>query len=293
MSTGAASDGLNARESAVDLLFRCSREMKLRPGPGLYSGRMPGDDVTIEINGRQADQATVSLLDHEGWGHFTAMQVRGGRTRGLGLHLSRLEAAHHDVYGRALEGAEVRARIRHALGGRPDASVRVYGYWAGLIVTVREPQDMPRRPHSMTAVPFQRPLARLKHVGSWGQGRFREAAVAAGFNEGLLVDETGRISEGTITNVGFWRDGMVIWPDAPKLAGITMLLLRRQLTAAGIGQAEEPVRVQDLVGYGGMILCNSRGWAPVSRVDDLVIPQDEAFTGVIAAALGSSSWDEI
>jgi len=107
------------------------------------------------------------------------------------------------------------------------------------------------------------------------------------------VDETGQISEGTITNVGFWRAGMVIWPDAPKLAGITMLLLRRQLTAAGIGQAEEPVRVQDLAGYGGMILCNSRGWAPVSRVDDLVIPQDEAFTGVIAAALDGCSWDEI
>jgi len=150
---------------------------------------MPGDYVTIEVNGREADQAAVSLLDHEGWGHFTAMQVREGRTRGLGLHLSRLEAAHHEVYGRALGGAEVRARIRHALGGRLDASVRVYGYWAGLIVTVREPHDMPRRPHSMTAVPFQRPLARLKHVGSWGQGRFRDIALAAGFDEGLLVDE--------------------------------------------------------------------------------------------------------
>jgi branched-subunit amino acid aminotransferase/4-amino-4-deoxychorismate lyase len=85
----------------------------------------------------------------------------------------------------------------------------------------------------------------------------------------------------------------VIWPEAPKLDGITMLLLRRQLTAAGIGQAEEPVRVQDLTGYDGMILCNSRGWAPVSRVDDLVIPQDEAFTGVIAAAIDACPWDEI
>jgi hypothetical protein len=42
-----------------------------------------------------------------------------------------------------------------------------------------------------------------------------------------------------------------------------------------------------------MILCNSRGWAPVSRVDDLVIPQDVAFTGVIAAAIDASPWDEI
>ena len=40
---------------------------------------MPDDDITIEVNGRGADQAAVSLLDHEGWGHFTAMQVRAGR----------------------------------------------------------------------------------------------------------------------------------------------------------------------------------------------------------------------
>src|SRR6201995_5457558 len=217
---------------------------------------MPADHGKVEVNGREADQAAVSLLDHEGWGHFTAMQVRAGRARGLDLHLSRLEAAHREVYGRALDGQEVCARIRHALAGRLDASVRVYGYWAGLIVTVRDPQDTPRRPHSMTALQFQRPLARLKHVGSWGQGRFSEMALAAGFDEGLLVDESGRISEGTISNVGFWRDGVVIWPQAPKLDGITMLLLRRHLAAAGAAQAEEPVRVQDLARYGGMIVCN-------------------------------------
>ena len=254
---------------------------------------MPSDDVRIEINGREADEAAVSLLEHEAWGHFTAMQVRGGRTRGLGLHLARLEAAHREVYGRALGGEEVRARIRHALGSQLDASVRVYGYWAGLIVTVRGPQDMPRRPHSMTALQFQRPLARLKHVGSWGQGWFREAALAAGFDESLLVDEAGRISEGTVTNVGFWRDGTVIWPDAPKLAGITMLLLRRQLTAAGVPQAEAPVCLSDLASQEGMILCNARGWAPVSRVDDLRIPQDEAFTGVVATAFDGCPWDDI
>ena len=254
---------------------------------------MPSDDVTIEVNGREADQAEVSLLEHEGWGHFTAMQVRGGRTRGLDLHLARLETAHREVYGRPLGGQEVRNRIRHALGGRPDASVRVYGYWAGLIVTVRKPQDTPDRPHSMMAVQFQRPLARLKHVGSWGQGRSGDAALAAGFDEGLLTDETGRISEGTVTNVGFWRDGTVIWPDAPKLDGITMLVLRRQFAAAGVSQAEETVRVQDLARYGGMILCNSRGWAPVGRVDAQVISHDEAFTAVIKAALDSCPWDEI
>jgi hypothetical protein len=39
-----------------------------------------------------------------------------------------------------------------------------------------------------------------------------------------------------------------------------------------------------------MILCNSRGWAPVGRVDDLMIAQDEAFTRVITAAIDSCPW---
>jgi hypothetical protein len=42
-----------------------------------------------------------------------------------------------------------------------------------------------------------------------------------------------------------------------------------------------------------MIVCNSRGWAPVGRVDDVMIAQDEAFAGVIAAAIASCPWDEI
>jgi branched-subunit amino acid aminotransferase/4-amino-4-deoxychorismate lyase len=247
----------------------------------------------IEVNGQPADEAAVSLLEHEGWGHFTTMQVRDGRTRGIGLHLARLVAAHRELYGRALDGEEVRARIRHALAGQLDGSVRVYGYWAGLIVTVRDPRDMPSRPHSMMTMPFQRPLARLKHVGSWAQDWFLKAALAEGFDDGLLVDETGRISEGSNTNVGFWRGETVIWPDAPKLPGLMMQLLRRGLAAAAAPQAEATVRVRDLASYDGMILCNARGWAPVSRVDKLPLPQNETFTGVIADALSRCPWDEI
>jgi branched-subunit amino acid aminotransferase/4-amino-4-deoxychorismate lyase len=247
----------------------------------------------IEINGAPANEEAAALLRHQGWGHFTAMQVRDGRTRGLDLHLSRLRAAHLEIYGRQLSGDLVRERIRHALDGQRDASVRVYGYWAGLIVTARGPQQLPARPHSMTAQHFQRPLARLKHVGSWGQGGLTELAIAAGFDEGLLTDEAGVISEGTITNVGFWRDGTVIWPDAPRLDGITMLVLQRELKSAGVPQAAATVRVQDLAEYDGMILCNSRGWAPVGRVDDVPIGPDAVFTAFIAAAYDGCPTDEI
>ena len=254
---------------------------------------MQGESRLVEVNGQDADDEAIALLDHEGWGHFTAMQVRGGRTRGLGLHLERLDAAHRDIYGKPLDGDLVRERIRHALDGRPAASVRVYGYWAGLIVTVRGPQEMLGRPYSMTVQHFQRPLARLKLVGSWGQGRFHELAMGAGFDDGLLVDETGRISEGNITNVGFWRDDSVIWPEAPKLDGITMLVLQRELKAGGVPQSEATVRVQDLAAYRGMILCNSHGWALVGRVDDMQIPHDDAFTEAISAAYDGCALEQI
>jgi len=254
---------------------------------------VPLDSLYVEVNGHEPTDEALALLDHEGWGHFTAMQVRDGATRGLDLHIARLAAAHREIYERPLEGNVVRAHIRHALNGRSDASVRVYGYWAGVILTVRDPHDMLDRPYTMTALQFQRPLARLKHVGSWGQGRFGDLATAAGFDEGLLVDETGRISEGTITNVGFWRDGSVVWPAAPKLDGITMLVLQRQLRLSGVPQIETVVRVQDLASYQGMILCNSTGWAPVSRMDDLSIPLAAAFTDAISTAYDKCPLDKI
>jgi len=254
---------------------------------------VPEDARYVEVNGHKPSDEAIALLDHEGWGHFTAMQVRDGATRGLDLHLARLAAAHQEIYGSPLDGDVVRAHIRHALDGRSDASVRVYGYWAGVILTVRGPREMPDRPHSMTAQHFQRPIARLKHVGSWGQGRFHDLATAAGFDEGLLIDENGRISEGTITNVGFWRDGFVVWPVASKLDGITMLVLQRQLTLGGVPQTDAVVRVQDLASYQGMILCNSRGWAPVIQVDDMSIPPADAFTDVISTAYDKCPLDPI
>jgi branched-subunit amino acid aminotransferase/4-amino-4-deoxychorismate lyase len=249
---------------------------------------MSAGELYVEVNGHEPDDEAMALLEHEGWGHFTAMQVRDGATRGLDLHLARLTSAHAEIYGRPLDGDVVRAHIRHALNDRSDASVRVYGYWAGVLLTVRGPREMLDRPYTMTAQHFQRPLARLKHVGSWGH-----LAIAAGFDEGLLVDETGRISEGTTTNVGFWRDGSVVWPVAPKLDGIMMQVLQGQLRLAGVPQIEAVVRVQDLASYQGMILCHSRGWAPVSRVDDMSIPPTGAFTDAISTAYDKCPLDQI
>ena len=141
---------------------------------------MPGDDVTIEVNGRVADQAAVSLLHHEGWGHFTAMQVRGGPGARPGFA---------PIAAGSGPPGNIRASDRRARGVRPhpacpgpplDASVRVYGYWAGLIVTVREPQETPRPPHSITcgAVPVAAGPAQARR--QLGPGPVRQTAAGGG-----------------------------------------------------------------------------------------------------------------
>src|SRR6266567_6744816 len=82
--------------------------------------------VFAELDGRPitVDELVVPVLT--GYGHFTAMQVREHRTRGIEFHVARLDAATKELFGVGLDGDRVRGHIRHALGnGTPDASVRV------------------------------------------------------------------------------------------------------------------------------------------------------------------------
>jgi hypothetical protein len=72
-----------------------------------------------------------------------------------------------------------------------------------------------------------------------------------------------------------------------------MQVLRRELAARGIPQAERIVHVQELPSYEGMILCNSRGWAPVGRVDETLIPQNFEFTDAVSAAYEECPRDQI
>ena len=77
--------------------------------------------MIVEIDGAPASAEAWRDLALEHYGHFTAMQVRAGRTRGLDLHLRRLDAASRELFGQPLPASLVRDRIRHALrDGRPE-----------------------------------------------------------------------------------------------------------------------------------------------------------------------------
>ncbi len=260
----------------------------------------------LEVDGRAATVDDLTYLAMGGYSHFTAMQVRGGRTRGLGFHLARLDAATRELHGESLDGERVRALIRHALAGGPDgatadASVRVNvfrpentpGAAVRLMVSVRPPGAGPAEVVSLRAVDHQRPVAHLKHSGGFAQAYYGRLAVDEGFDEALLVGPGGVVAEGALTNIGFVEGDTVIWPDAPALNGIAMQVLERELASAGVGSKRRPVFLSDLPSFDGAFVTNSRGFASVGRIDRLHLPLDAPLLARLRGLADTAPWDVI
>ncbi|MFF7810942.1 aminotransferase class IV [Streptomyces sp. NPDC007945] len=230
----------------------------------------------IEIDGvPAADPDSLAAL-MSGYGHFTAMQVRDGGVKGLGLHLDRLDRATRELFGAPLPGERVRELLARALGrsGRRDASARVYVYERGsgflAAVAVREAApDGLGAPQRLTAVDYLRPAAHLKHLGGFGQAYHGDAARRAGFDGALLTTPAGEVAEGAVANIAFWDGTSLVWPTAPHLTGITMALLAPRLPSV-----HRPVVLDELAGFRAAFTANSRTIAPVTAVDGVTYPVD-------------------
>lgn len=248
----------------------------------------------IEVNGEPATQTTLRVPALSGYGHFTAMQIRGGRVRGRDLHLARLDSATRELFGAGLDGERVRELLRHALRDVSDASARVHVHWpegdkeARVMITVRPPGTKADRPHSLMSVPFAREVPHIKHLGGFGQTYYLLRAERAGFDEALLTTPDGLVTEGAITNIAFWDGTHVVWPDAPSLLGITMALLEPRLPSV-----RRPVTLTGLSSYASAFITNSQGFAPVDRIDDVEFTVDAELMGTVAAAYGAVEWDVI
>jgi branched-subunit amino acid aminotransferase/4-amino-4-deoxychorismate lyase len=252
----------------------------------------------VEIDGAPASEAGLRDLALNGYGHFTAMQVRERRVRGIGLHLSRLDAANKELFGTGLAGDELRAYIKHALGDDVrDASVRVIVTGSSdafrVAVTVRPPAVMRPGPWKLRSVPYQRSVAHIKHNGDFGQGYYQRAVQSAGFDEALLTGPDGIISEGSITNIGFYDGTSVVWPAVPVLVGTTMQLVEPGLAAQGLPTRRANIRLADIESYAAVFVTNARGVASVGQVDDISVAVDEHLMKTLHEVLESAAWDDI
>ncbi|EME51635.1 aminotransferase class IV family protein [Amycolatopsis decaplanina] len=261
--------------------------------------------MKLEVNGAPA--RSEDLAGAFGYGHFTAMQVRDGKVRGLDVHLRRLATSTRRMFGSELDTEAVRGYVRQAVRGEAALSVRVLIFsramdWSDpgapaapdVLVRVGPPQEHEMTPLRLRSVRYERVLPEVKHVGTFGLLHHTREAKMAGYDDALFVDYQGRVSEASIWNVGFLDGGTVVWPQAPVLDGITQQLVRRGLERTGVPQGTREVRPGDLPGFDATFLTNSESVGrPVASVDDVVLPFAPETGRILTEAYESNPWDEI
>ena len=226
----------------------------------------------IELNGEPASADDLRHLVQTNYGHFAAFRVERGTVRGLDLHLDRLQRATRELFGSELDRERVRAYLRRAVAGDTrELSVRVNVFSrafdrerpdkpVGVDVLVIATPAAPRATTPLRLKSFRctRELATIKHVGTFPLFHYRRLARQAGFDDAVFVDEEGRISEGSIWNIGFVdHAGTVVWPDAAQLDGVGMQLLKAGLAQAKLASATRPIRFAEFSAFRAAFFTNS------------------------------------
>lgn len=234
----------------------------------------------------------VAPLAFAGYAHFTAMQVRNHRVRGLDLHLSRLRSASDELFGQHLPDSEMREHMRRALAAAPsDVSLTYFitsrpgefapagdGVDLDALVKVTDPAKLPTGPLAFDVIEHERHLPHIKHVGEVAKTLFLRQANSRGFDDAAFADRSGKLSEATIWNLAFWDGESVIWPKSNILNGVTMQILTRRLGARGVPQEVREVSRFDLSEHLAAVAMNS--WTPgipLARIGSQALGQEPAF----------------
>lgn len=259
----------------------------------------------LELNGHVPDLAETQRLATFHYGHFTSMQVRDGAVRGLALHFARLADGNEKFFDWHMgvdDEHRVRELIRHALGGERDASVRVGFVPADdqqappdLLVSVREPVDeAPGPPLRVRTDGYRRDWPEHKHAATMGLSYAVVRARRDGFDDALFVGADNLVREGTTWNIALFDGDRVIWPDAPMLKGITMVLLQLALSMNGTPWTLRAVDAAELPLLAGAAAVNSICPArPIAAIDGVPYPDDDKLATLLREAWASVPFDVI
>src|SRR5690606_14078404 len=241
------------------------------------------------LDGRPATADDLRALALANYGHFSSMQVRARAVQGLDLHLHRLKAATRELFDARLDDARIRTAILGALdgAGMDGASVRVTVYARGfdyaapdrilpvdVLVSLTPPREADPRPLWVKTYPFQRPLPHLKHVGTFPLFQHRRRARREGLDDALFTDARGRISEGSVWNIGFWDGSHVIWPQADAVRGTAESLLTAGRAEPRVPQRTAPVEARALAPMRAAFPANATGIRPIAGIDETTLRPD-------------------
>lgn len=254
--------------------------------------------ATILIDGLPATPDDLAHQALVNYGAYTSFRVEDCAARGLDLHLARLEQAAVELFGESPGETEFRRLMALAVAGYDVCWLRVSLFSPDIVhrnpTYVGRPKVMtsvsPAPPPlanrvRITAMPYAREAPHLKHLATFGLIRARRAARAAGFDDALFVDGEGRVSEGTLWNIGFVQGDRIIWPQAPMLAGVTQALITRGLPEVGLTRETRPIRLDEISAFDAAFLCNSATpVCPITAIDDVAFANDPVLLAKVEEA---------
>jgi len=253
----------------------------------------------IWMNGSvfEAEKAMVHATDHGlllGDGCFETIAVRGGTPRFLDRHLRRLRHAlgvlhiadtptdaelHRAIIALIDAYGTDNARVRITITPGPGDSPRHRGNTPLCAISIT---SLPPGPRSARVTLSDRvrnersPITGIKST-SWSENAaLLRAASAAGFDNALVCDSTGRLSECATASVFVVIDGEILTPslDSGCLPGI----IREVLLDPGVA-AESDLRPDDLDRADEVFITSSTtGVLPVAAVDQRKFPIDRPHT---------------
>ena len=230
-------------------------------------------------------EARISAFDHGflyGYGLFETMRAYNGVIFLLERHLARLgkaaetiginltgidlaEACRDTLRANGLKSARIRLTISH--GDADDFPWQPADNRPAVVVTVREyrpyPPEVYDRGFRARVSSWRRSrhssLSGIKTTNYLVSVLARREAAAAGWDEALLLNEDGNITEGSTSNAFFVdASGLVTPPrESGILPGITRNLVMEIAGRLGIGTTEEDISPADLRRFEEAFLTSS------------------------------------
>ena len=245
------------------------------------------NDKVVAMEEARLSPGQAGLLN--GWGLFTTLHVFEGELFAFERHWKRLEkdaARTHCPF--PFEAEKVREQLREVIRANhvKEGAARIYaiynrvGHWRSdenfplvdlILVTTnlpeyRSPARLNLRAEGRHAAS---PLAGVK-VTSWLNNAWNAyEAQEAGFDEVVLLNERGEVSECTAANVFCVRGGKVQTPplESGCLEGITRSILLEIGPRIGISCAEATLRPQDLYAADEVFISSTnRNLLPVGEI---------------------------
>ena len=258
------------------------------------------------LTGKPATSDELRLLALVNYGHYSSMQVRSGAVQGLALHEQRLQAGTLELFGSVLDFGALRGQMRDAVASMPDCSLRatVFSRYfdfrdpagvfdAEVLVSLSAPVQSSARTLKVKSFEFQRPLPHIKHVGTFPLFHYRRMARGQGYDDAVFVNGEGRISEGSVWNLGLWDGEQVVWPQAPALRGTSEQLLQAGLRELGVGQVVREVRLGELGGFRAAFASNASGIQQIASINETGFNALGEAEAIAAKALETQAWDPL